>query len=333
MENNPNGKFVISLDFELFWGVRDVSTIEKYGENILGARKAIPRILELFDTYDIRATFATVGFLFFDTKKSLIQGLPELKPHYINENLSPYINNLSEVKDTEQQDPYHFGLSLIQLIQQYPKHEIASHTFSHYYCLEQGQTVEEFKSDMVAAINIAHKYNIKLKSIVLPRNQYSEQHINICKDLGISSYRGNEKSWFYAPQSLHEEPRVKRLSRFLDTYINLSGYNCYSLDLIEQKAPYNIASSRFLRPYSDSLKYFEPYKLKRICKSMEYAAKNGLVYHLWWHPHNFGVFMEENLHILKKILEYYKQLETKYNFQSSSMCEISDFLQKKSDKK
>jgi hypothetical protein len=32
------GKFVISLDFELMWGVRDTQTIEKYGDAIIGTR-------------------------------------------------------------------------------------------------------------------------------------------------------------------------------------------------------------------------------------------------------------------------------------------------------
>jgi hypothetical protein len=32
------GAFVISLDFELFWGVRDKRTISGYGPNILGVR-------------------------------------------------------------------------------------------------------------------------------------------------------------------------------------------------------------------------------------------------------------------------------------------------------
>ena len=40
--------FTISLDFELFWGVHDVFTKDEYGNNILGARKAIPKILKLF---------------------------------------------------------------------------------------------------------------------------------------------------------------------------------------------------------------------------------------------------------------------------------------------
>lgn len=33
-----NGAFVISLDFELNWGTFDGTTIEAYGDNLLGVR-------------------------------------------------------------------------------------------------------------------------------------------------------------------------------------------------------------------------------------------------------------------------------------------------------
>ena len=56
-------KFVISLDFELHWGVFDKFG-DRYNENILGARAAIPKILALFRTHKVYATWATVGLLF-----------------------------------------------------------------------------------------------------------------------------------------------------------------------------------------------------------------------------------------------------------------------------
>ena len=65
------GKFVISLDFELMWGMRDKKTLEQYGENIIGVHAVIPRLLELFTSYNIEATFSTVGFLFFKNKSEL----------------------------------------------------------------------------------------------------------------------------------------------------------------------------------------------------------------------------------------------------------------------
>lgn len=56
-----SGQFVISLDFELLWGVRDHSNKQAYGQNVLGARDAVPRMLELFEGHGIRATWATGG--------------------------------------------------------------------------------------------------------------------------------------------------------------------------------------------------------------------------------------------------------------------------------
>jgi hypothetical protein len=45
MKDKHNPFFTISLDFELFWGMRDITTLKDYGSNILGGREAIPKIL------------------------------------------------------------------------------------------------------------------------------------------------------------------------------------------------------------------------------------------------------------------------------------------------
>ena len=47
------GQLIVSLDFELFWGMLDCSTLEKYGDNVMGGRAAIPRLLELFRKYGV----------------------------------------------------------------------------------------------------------------------------------------------------------------------------------------------------------------------------------------------------------------------------------------
>ena len=43
-----SGTFVISLDLELMWGVRDHSTVAEYGDAVLGGRAAIPKMLDRF---------------------------------------------------------------------------------------------------------------------------------------------------------------------------------------------------------------------------------------------------------------------------------------------
>ena len=45
------GTLIVSLDFELFWGMLDCSTLEAYQANVLGGRKAIPQMLELFEKF------------------------------------------------------------------------------------------------------------------------------------------------------------------------------------------------------------------------------------------------------------------------------------------
>ena len=87
------GLFLISLDFELMWGVRDKRTIKNYGENIRGVRKVIPALLHLFESYHIEATFATVGFLFARNKQELLQFASSTLPHYLLKRYSPYENH------------------------------------------------------------------------------------------------------------------------------------------------------------------------------------------------------------------------------------------------
>ena len=48
MHSKQFGILIVSLDFELFWGMQDSHTLSEYEDHVLGGRKAIPRLLELF---------------------------------------------------------------------------------------------------------------------------------------------------------------------------------------------------------------------------------------------------------------------------------------------
>lgn len=325
-----NGKLVISLDFEIYWGVHDAVKLKDYKDNLIGVRQVIPGLLNIFNKYKINATFATVGFLFFNEKDTLLNNLPERKPQYTNKQLSPYGAHLAIVGKNEQEDQLHFGLSLIEQIKEAGQ-EIGCHTFSHYYCLEDGQTREDFKEDLLCAKNIAEKNGVQLKSFIFPRNQYNEAYLSICREEGITSFRGNERSSLFSSKTQGLKTLMRRPFRLIDAYINLSGHNCYSKKEMKKGSLVNIPSSRFLRPYSANLSYFESLRLKRITNSMAYAAQHGLTYHLWWHPHNFGINMIENFLFLEKILMHYQKLNKKYNFESLSMQQLSNELNKENE--
>ncbi|MES2893432.1 MAG: polysaccharide deacetylase family protein [Bacteroidota bacterium] len=320
-----NGKFVISLDFELLWGMRDIENYSAYEENIVGVHTVIPRLLETFTTYDVKATFAIVGFLFFENKDQLIHDLPSRLPGYTNQKLSPY-RHFDVVKESADIDLLHFAPKLIKLIQQYPSQEIGTHTFSHYYCLEAGQSVAEFEADLQHAQKIAGENNIPLYSLVFPRNQFQQDYLDVCSKLGITSYRGNERSWMYEARNGDAENFARRALRLLDSYVNISGHNCYPDDFIKSSFPRNIPASRFLRPYEKGLEAFDKIKLDRITSGMTYAAKKKMTYHLWWHPHNFGINQDKNFSFLEQILSHYTKLNARYNFQSYTMSALVNLL-------
>ena len=204
------GTLLVSLDFELFWGMLDVCKLEAYQDNILGGRKAIPRLLDLFEKYGIHATWATVGFLFAENYEELAGCFPdhEAVPTYSNEKLDPY-SWFAKIGENEESAPCFYAPSLIRMVSETPGQEIGSHTFSHYYCREKGQTVEQFAADMKAAKEIAEKHGYSMTSVILPRNQCEPEYTQVFRELGFTAYRDEENDW------IHEKIRFRPLLRIL----------------------------------------------------------------------------------------------------------------------
>lgn len=320
------GALVISLDFELIWGVRDLE-IAGERKNLLPTRVVVPRLLDLFKKYEIHATWATVGFLFFEKRADLLQSLPKSQPKYENTHLSPYITISQELGADEEQDPLHFAPSLIRMITATPHQELGTHTFSHYYCLEDGQTGHDFKADLEAAIQAGRRFGREIESIVFPRNQYSQEILDICASNGIKTFRGNEALWFRMPSKRREHRRLsRRLMRIMDAYFDVSGANSYKTPSATE--PVNVPASRYLRPVSKRLRILEPLRLNRILSSMRKAAQAGEIFHLWWHPEDFVNDVEGNLQFLEKILAEFATLRSRYGMQSLSMAEVGALARK-----
>lgn len=326
---DKKGAFVISLDFEMMWGCHDWAAPDGYGEtNIRQVRNVIKRLLELFDKYRINATFATVGLLFLDDKEHVYSNMPSNTPTYKNSFLSPfkddYIKNIKE-----EYSELYFAPDVIKILSDKSNIEIGTHTFSHFYCWEQGQTIAQFESDIKKAVQVADLKGNKIRSIVFPKNQVSSQYLEICSKYGITNYRGNALH-FYNETSSTFKSLMNRIMRLLDAYLPCDKDVTISYDSIEtQNKLINIRASRFLRPYSKKLSWLEKLRFTRIKKEMKHAAINGELYHLWWHPHNFGSNSEENLLFLEKILSFYQDCHNNYGMQSMTMSEFEDFITNK----
>jgi peptidoglycan/xylan/chitin deacetylase (PgdA/CDA1 family) len=315
------GRFVVSLDFELHWGVRDRQTLEAYRANLLGEWQAVPALLALFRRYDIHATWATVGFLFARDREELLASLPAERPHYRHQALDPYAA-LEGVGRDERDDPYHFAASLVAQIAATPHQEVGSHTFSHYYCLEPGQDARHFASDLGAARAIASRRGVTLRSLAFPGNQVNEKYLEVCRDAGLVAYRGAQRSWLYDPRRDDRGPWLYRAARLLDAYLPISGDNSYPPPRASRTLV-DLPASRFLRPVSRHLALLEPLRARRILRDLEHAARHGRVYHLWWHPHNFGVALAENLAFLERILTRFDEFRRAEGMRSVGMAELA----------
>jgi len=317
------GAFVISLDFEQHWGMRDVHTIERSRAALLGARAAVPALLKLFTEFDVRATWATVGLLFFESRREMMAALPARRPSYATAGLSPYAD-LSAVGESEADDPFHFAPSLIRRIADTPGQEIATHTFSHYYCCEPGQTVDEFRADLEAACRVARRTIGRApESIVFPRNQMTPAHLAVCRDVGLVAYRGNPDHWAYraARRDVAQSP-LRRALRLADVYVPLTGMHSAPTDG-GVALPVDVPASRYLRPWSRALRALEPLRLRRITAELEAAAQRGRVFHLWWHPHDFGLHPRENLGFLRRVLACFARVRERAGMESLTMSDVA----------
>ena len=312
------GTLIVSLDFELFWGMLDCCALEDYQTNVLGGRKAIPEMLKLFGKYDIHATWATVGFLFAENYEELSRYFPEQRPGYLDKRLDAYAE-FAQIGKNEEEAPCFYAPSLVRLVAQAPGQEIGSHTFCHYYCREKGPTVEEFAADMRAAKKIAQDKGYDLTSVILPRNQCEPEYTQVLRNCGFTAYRDEENDWIH--ENIKFRPLLRAL-RLADVYFPLTGQGGYTPKF--ENGIWNLVGSRMYKPIFKPLKFMEGLKLRRIKKQMLHAAKNHLTFHLWWHPHNVGVRTQEHLNQLEEIFRYYAELKEKYGMQSLNMREAAE---------
>jgi hypothetical protein len=106
-----------------------------------------------------------------------------------------------------------------------------------------------------------------------------------------------------------------------DSYLPIGGPHDHEPVLVDGMV--DIPASRFLRPAGKSAA-LERLRLWRITSAMETAARRRKLFHLWWHPHNFGVDLQENLAFLRAILDCFHTLQERYGMRSMTMAALAD---------
>ena len=312
------GFFVISLDFELFWGVADFADAAEWKSRIMNVYEVVPRLLDLFDKYEIHVTWATVGGMLANNMEEYCS--------YLKDDKDPQILGLiSKIKtDSLLDEKMLFAPNLVAQIVCHKHQEIGTHTFSHYYCKQENSSEQTLLNDIKSCDEIFREkgYNIP-QSLVFPRNQVAKEYIDKLPD-SVIAYRGLEKGLVTKLKTSNR--KIGTLLWYIDHYIPIRAPRSYKIDNCDRVALINIPQSRFFKAYKDKYKRFEKLKLRRYKQEMLYAAKNNQVYHLCWHPHNLSSNIDINFSQIEEILMYFSFLKEKYDMRSVNMKELSELI-------
>ena len=312
------GALVISLDFELVWGIFDHIVIKDKVSYFNNTLYAIPKMLEVFEQQNIHVTWATVGMLFNENWDEWLTNQPSVLPTYERAKLNPY--DYGKAHQKSGYDQYFFAPSLIKAIQSVKGQEIGTHTYSHYYCLENGQTIEQFEADIQQAVLMGKKFNIDLKSLVFPRNQFNKDYLDVCAKNLITTIRTNPDDWYW--DTTKPDTLFSKLARTGDAYLPL-GKKSYPIETVKPDSVVGQKASRFLRP-QHRFNMLNTTRLSRIKNEIIQAAQKGEVYHLWWHPHNFGVDTNNALQTLQEIITIFNHCQQTYGMESLTMDEVGN---------
>ena len=316
------GALVISLDFELFWGVADFAQKEEWAPVIHRVHEVVPRLLSLFEEYGVHATWATVGAITCKDNQDFMNLLP-IPTALQTEKLIEKLQLNIEENDTAT-DKMLFAPELVEMIHNFEGQEIGTHTFSHYYCDDESSNPSQFYRELMTAQEIAKAHGYPFSSAVFPRNQVSDDYVAEIKKTAILCYRGVESGWIAKANG--KLGPIGTLLWYLDNYIPLQRPCSYSAEDVNHQLPVNIRNSRFFKPFRPKYKLLEGLKIKKYCYEMEFAARHGEIYHIYWHPHNFAENTEINFQQMRTLLSHYSQMRDKYGMRSFNMSEAFDLI-------
>ncbi len=296
----------ISLDFELLWGAYGLKTSPKFKNNVLMGRKVIPSIVEIFKKYDVQSTWACVGALALDNKRNLMAKFEDIGPKY--KDLKSFRDYSDLVGNTEKDDPLHFGKQVIEDHLLSDKIEIASHSFTHLRYLDQEKGHNAFDKDTIISKEVLEKLlNEQIKTYIFPKNQYAVETLKLLKDRYFLSYR---PSPFFSDHKSTTRTKEESLSFKIQRVFKETIPNSNQGEYVLQ--PDQKFVTRFLRPFKS--KILSNYQLKIIMREIHFCALNKLDYHLWWHPHNFGINPKLSISQLEMIMKYFDRIRDRFSF-------------------
>jgi hypothetical protein len=318
--------FILSLDIELGWGSFNHNGLERHRRSYEKTRGLIRQMLDLFDANQFAATWAVVGHLFLDHCSRVGDGNHNhvLQPEY---SWWPQGWLSHDPFSNMEHDPYFYAPDIIDSLLGCPtEQELASHTFTHAILGDPECTREVAWSQLQEAMKVTEARGRRLRSLVYPRNQVG--HIDVLAELGFTSYRGMDRTWY---QRGPHRGRLNRGMHYMDRWLAFTPmvFSSISGSRIQNKEnwTFNLPGSMFYVP-CDGIWQTVPLKrrITQAYRGLDEAVKQNALFHLWFHPFNLGS-SPRLLDGLESIIKYACRLRDHEGMQCLTMSATAETLQ------
>src|SRR5262245_44835210 len=189
------GVFILSIDFELIWGTRDLFGTREFRRACEIERAVvIDRLLDFFVEFGMSATWCALGHLMLDhCELDAGQKHPEIVRPSHSWCKRDWFDD--DPCGNEETAPLFLARSLVKKIRDCPiPQEIGCHTFSHVILGDPGCSRETAKSEIAASVRAASEFGIRMRSFAFPRNKVG--HLDVLSEYGFVCYRGPEPHWY-----------------------------------------------------------------------------------------------------------------------------------------
>jgi len=307
-ESESSGAFVVSLDTELVWGMFDTGTVSP--ERYTGTRGVIRNLLNLFEEYQIPATWALVTHLLTDcrTSESDVQSHPD--------SFDQHSRNVALPCQQELDPDLWYEPRILDWIEDTEvDHDVGSHTHTHLVFSEA--TREEARSDIEQSVSIAKRHGVDLASFVYPRNAVA--HKDVLNDVGFKVYRGIDSRWY---ERFRLPTPVVKGARFAD---EATEWTPPTVLPRTESGLVEVPGSQIFRPSHGGWQYTpQDSQRSRAIAGLDLAARTGQIFHLWFHPFNFAPDSERLLTAFEDVLAHAYSLVQQERLDVLTMRDVAE---------
>lgn len=319
------GIFTISLDFELIWGTLDLFGTERFEKACeIERTEVIDRLLELFNEFEISATWCTLGHLFLENCQA--NGQNKKHPEIVQPRHRWHQDDwfAHDPCDNEAASPLFYGKSLVEKIINSPvKQEIGSHGFSHVIFGDEGCSTETARSEIAECVRLAKDFGLNLSSFAFPRDRVG--HLPVLKEYGFNCYRGQIPKWYEEGESRNP---LKRLAHFTD--VLLAAAPPTVLPSYTKDGLWNIPGSMIYFPMHGVRRYIPmSLRVKRAVKGLNEAVAEKRIFHLWFHPTNMAYEPDKMFDGLRQIIQIADELRRQGDLEILPMSKIVERISRR----